>query len=322
MDFSYLGNRLSKDIEGELSKYLPDYPDIGSLAWIVANTVITEVEKNGSNILPMDGIDPEIYLLLLAREYSKKISERVFKLKNEAKGFFQSNYKILLLVGAGLSYEAGMPLTRQLKAILKAIGIKTTDDRNLNEAFKTVKTNPSLDIEFKKRFRNLINQKVCENSSYTLIAQKFLDGSMQEIFCLNWDNLIEQSYNKLNGSYPIKKISSEDDCPQINDSFIHALWKLNGDVDEIDTTWIYPGENGRVFNGLDKYLNFLFKQTEKTFISLAVGYSESDENINNSIVTRIEDHSAFFRIGMDMRLFNKYENYFLVSAQWILPQLL
>ena len=319
MDYSYLGNRLSKDLAGYLKEYLPTYTDIDLLSRLIVDTVICEKTRDGSDPLMLD---PEPYLLILAKDFARRISGRIFTLKDKVVGYLRTNFKILLLVGAGLSYESGLPLTKHLQTVLRAIGIQTTDNYcDLCKAFEKVRRDPTLENEFKQRFRNLIQARNVNSSSHTLIAKKFLQESIQEIFCLNWDDLIEQSYEKLNSNSPIKKVSKEIDCPQNTNTYVHALWKLNGDVDDINTDWIYPGEEGRVFRSLDNYLEFLSKQNNFTFVSLAVGYSESDENING-ILSRINKFTTIFRIGMDMRLFSKYDDYLLAPAEWILPQLL
>jgi hypothetical protein len=299
---------------------LPRYPNLRLLAEDVVERIISEIEKG--ELKPIGEL--EEFIFVQGQEYIKRIAARLFIEGRKLRAAIQlAPLKLILVIGAGFSFEAGMPLTSHLVFILKPMGFTVKDYEDIKEAFTKISRDESKDKEFKERFISYLNEglrngdiKITE--AHKIVIEKFRDEKILEILCLNWDNLLELCYKKLMGK-EIPKINREDIfVPE--DTFLHYLWKFHGDVEEPEYKWIYPGANGRVFPNFIKYLQFLIKQRSYTLCGLIVGYSELDEQVHN-IIEIIQQNFELFRIGMDMRLFSKYKNYILAPARWILPQI-
>jgi len=123
------------------------------------------------------------------------ISEKSSKVQEKIK-----TWKSVFLIGAGTSYESGLPLISILNDLLKFVKAK-----NYQELQNNQKKNNKCK-KFKEEFK-----KICETSpigvSHTIIAFNF-PKYIKEIICLNWDNLIEKAFNKCNKK--IEKINRDD----------------------------------------------------------------------------------------------------------------
>jgi hypothetical protein len=318
----YLGAKVSNTLLQYIKKsgLLPGYPNLHLLAEDVVERIISEIE-NGK-LKPIG--EMEEFILVQGQEYIMRIATRLFLKRRKLKEAIQlAPLKLILIIGAGFSFEAGMPLTSHLIFILKSMSFAVKDYKDIKEAFKKISQDESKDKEFKERFISYLKEglqsgdiKITE--AHEVVIKKFRDEKILEILCLNWDNLLELCYKKLMGK-DIFKINREDIFVSEN-TFLHYLWKFHGDVEDPEYKWIYPGANGRVFSSFIKYLQFLIKQQKYTLCGLIVGYSELDEQVHN-IIDIIQQNFELFRIGMDMRLFNEHENYILAPARWILPQI-
>ncbi|MDG6998191.1 MAG: SIR2 family protein [Nitrososphaerota archaeon] len=311
--------RVTHDLKPQINKLFPGIPDPSELAGKIVAKVIDEVEGATSDSFE-DGVDPSFYLLVMAQSYAARIAERLFRLESKFKNSFKVNYKVVLIVGAGLSFESGLPLSIHLENILKSMGFNLQEDNEIKSIFEKIGSDSKRDVEFKTKFRNIVsNGGVAPTPAHHVICKKFEENKIIDILCYNWDNLIEQSYTQLYG-HPIKKVSLPFASAGNFDDFVHALWKLHGDVENLGETWVYPGFDSEIPESLKSYCKFLSSQVASTLIVLVVGCSEADEDLL-SVLAELGKFCAIYRLGMDMRLFHLHDDYLLAPAGWMLPQL-
>ncbi|MEM3871221.1 MAG: SIR2 family protein [Nitrososphaeria archaeon] len=214
-------------------------------------------------------------------------------------------YGSIFLVGSGFSFESNMPLSKHLKVILKKIGVKN---------WNVLRKNPKKFQKFKEYFADLVRKKN-PGTSHKLVAKAFYEGKILEIICLNWDDLIEKAYREVAGiEFPKTQKIVRDEDIQIE----HCIWKLHGDVENLENDFILPDEGGRVFNSLITRLNSLAK---KMYIFVIVGYSESEENIYTKIIGKLERTVETYRVGLDLSRLN--DSYYIVGpSDFVLEKIL
>jgi hypothetical protein len=255
-------------------------------------------------------------------ELQKYIEATISNIKekgNDIKNRIESN-KSVFLVGAGLSYGSGIPLTNELDDILKEVGANDYKDLQNNQ------NNNEKSQKFKERFKEIC-YKASPGISHKLIARNF-PKYIKEIFCLNWDNLIEKAFNKCNKK--IEKINRDGIgviVRNINQG--GYLWKFHGDVDNLDHDWIFPNHEGRVFENFKNYLkNNQFLQSGQ-FIFVIVGYSEKEKNIVNDVIEILENTAESttriglnpFKLGLELKHLHE-ENYIFGPADFVLEHIL
>jgi hypothetical protein len=228
-------------------------------------------------------------------------SEKLIELSNEIK----VNSSIVIL-GAGVSFEAGMPFYRQLAPVIwrvidenKEIKLQINSDMtipakellgeetsNLIKAFKLIKENQSALKGFKTLFLKINNSHNLKVSkTHENICKLIHEGYIELVISLNWDDLIESSWTRLYGT-------------QINiDKY--NLMKPHGDVRNINGDWTFPHELGRISTKELDYINQLAASKPRTLI--IIGYSEKDEIIVNKIITPNERRWKVFRISPDAK---------------------
>ncbi len=192
----------------------------------------------------------------------------------ELRGLINS-YGSIFVVGAGLSFESGVPLTKHPEHILKFCNSSNYDEL-ISDAKKCHK--------FKNEFAKMCNEKEF-GKSHTLIVENF-PNRIKEIICLNWDNLIERSARNL--KKVIVKVNEDNVVP----TSVGHLWKFHGDVEKITQSnvrgsggWVFPNEGGFVFNSFKTYINEENGLNKSLFTLVIVGYSEGDQEINSIIKT-------------------------------------
>jgi len=221
------------------------------------------------------------------------------------------SYRSVFLVGAGISFESGMPLTKYLSDLLCFCEAKDYDElrRDMQKCLK-----------FKLEFKKICDDKSV-SESHKLIAQNFPEYIL-EIICLNWDNLIEKAARKLGKEIP--KVN--EDSPVTGERY---LWKFHGDVEKITKDnvkgkggWVFPDEAGYVFNCFISYIERTGLK-DKLFTFVIVGYSEREENIYKNIIERFEKvpPRPTYRIGLDLRNL-KREDYIVGPADFVLKKIL
>jgi len=209
------------------------------------------------------------------------------------------SYRIIVLVGAGFSEGAGLPLTRYLRQF----------------DFDEISRSKEKQEEFKEKFVNSFLKDAKVTDAPRIIARAFECKKIVEIVCLNWDDLIERAYREEFGK-DIRKIFREDQEPkdEDGDEFYHYLWKFHGDAEHREVDWVLPtsDEKGRVFKSFTDYLSKLLKRA--TFIFLIIGYKEGEQVITDQIIRPIEESECLvYRIGLDLEKFEEMRSKYLFA---------
>lgn len=232
-------------------------------------------------------------------------------------------YGSYFLVGAGVSFEAELPLAKYMGPLVYPLLIRLNpktdysywrsyceDEKGQikNCCWEKIKNNKDIFRNFKLEFKKLNDSKKKKlhqtpSLAHRLIIKYFIARKILELICLNWDNLLEQEY-KNQKRIDIKKITTEG----VDEGH---FWKLNGDVDDIDEygnvddpdkEWILPHEGGRIFASLIDRLN---SSTQPIFV--VIGYSEQDMNISNNLLNKVTPYREKFTIRPDINPFTAKE---------------
>ena len=217
--------------------------------------------------------------------------------------------KAIFVVGAGLSFESDVPMSKDLKDILNFV--EASD-------FSFLRADPIKCNNFKNQFKILLSESE-PGPSHKLIASNF-PSKIMEIICLNWDDLIERAFKDYN-KYP-KKINKESDANDKN-----HLWKFHGDVEEFDIEnvpgqlgWVFPDEDGYVFDCFKNYMKDKLNST--LFCLFVVGYSENEHQIQ-TVINQLEKQPPrpTYRIGMAIEKFQ--DDFYLIGpSAYVLKRIL
>lgn len=223
------------------------------------------------------------------------------------------SYNSVVVMGAGISFESGIPLTATLSDILRFCHSKSWG--GLRSDLKKC-------LKFKKQFKDACDSKNPGIGHETIVYA--FPNRIREIICLNWDNLLEKAAVKLARSLP--KVNEDIETKGITKGF---LWKFHGDVEAIKTDnkrgkggWIFPDEGGYIFPSFKKYLKESGLRDD-LFVLVIVGYSESDEKIVKEIIQALEKKPPrpVYRLSLDLDKIEE-ENYIVGPADFILPRIL
>jgi len=110
----------------------------------------------------------------------------------------------------------------------------------------------------------------------------FHAGRISHIVSFNWDDLTERAYVEGFG-VRIPKITRDGvtvDRPN--------LWKLHGDVEDLNDQWIFPYEVGKVFDTLIKSFEEVLGGEEPPEYGLIVGYSEWEPEVKLRLINWLE----------------------------------
>lgn len=212
----------------------------------------------------------------------------------------------VFLVGAGFSFESGMPLGEILESLLKFAGGKNWEELRLDKDKVLV---------FQREFKRTNDGKK-PGDSHILVARNFSEHHIEEIICTNWDNLIERAYRDLIGR-DIPKINEE----QASVSGSNYLWKLHGDVENVNNKkeFVLPDEGGRVFKCFVEYVN---RVKQKMFAFIIVGYSEGDKKIYDQIINKFQQRRPTYRVGMDLEHLDGNDEYIVGPSDFVLQKIL
>jgi len=216
----------------------------------------------------------------------------------------------IFIVGAGISYESNMFLARELPPIvwlfLKQLGIQSPKDfykNNYDEAWKKIKGDSEVFMSFKEHIKNVTDMKPFSEAHLALV-KIFEAKKKTQIITLNWDNFLERAYSEeFNKNMP--KINVDGTTSN------HALWKLHGDVDDLQTDWILLHESGLVFQSLK---DVIFEQALPVVI---VGYGEGDKIIKEQLIELLAESMKIWRIGQNI----SHDNGIKGEADKVLPSL-
>jgi len=222
------------------------------------------------------------------------------------------SYGSVFLVGAGTSFESGIPLTNVLDDLVSFSGASDYEDlrKDRDKCFK-----------FKEAFKAVCDKKK-PSVSHKLIALNFPEH-IREVICLNWDNLIERSAAALQRR-EMRKVNVDEPVSDRN-----YVWKFHGDVDIIRRDnlkgkggWVLPFEEGHVFSCFLDYV----KESgldNSMFTFIITGYSEREKEIYNMVIDCFEKKPPrpTFRIGLDLSRLHQ-ENYLLGPCDYVLQKIL
>jgi hypothetical protein len=221
-------------------------------------------------------------------------------------------YGSLFVVGAGISFEIGIPLVSQLDTILQFIQ---------REDFLQVRIDKSKCNEFKTIFKQLCDKKIVA-ASHRSLAQS-LGSKIIDIISLNWDDLIERAGESSGINVRVRNQDKE------NSHDGGYLWKFHGDIRNItdenkkgEGGWVFPDEDGFVFKSFTDYLNNTNGLKNSLFLIVTAGYSESDRAIRK-VITSLEDNGrrSTYRLSLNIRHLKK-NKYLVGPADYILPKIL
>ena len=208
----------------------------------------------------------------------------------------------VLILGAGASFEIGLPLYAQfppiiwqivdefveIKTILKyntnmnAKDIIGTDINKIKQVFVTIESNDLASTRFKQLFKNINDShKNVSSVVHETICKLIHNGFIKIVLSFNWDDLLETAWGNLYGT-------------NINENKINLL-KPHGDVRNIDGKWIYPNNPGFLSNNHIAQVKSILKESPATFVVL--GYSEQDKIIADTFIKPNESKYVIYRIS-------------------------
>ena len=220
-------------------------------------------------------------------------------------------YSSIVLAGAGLSYGSDMPLANILGDILKFLGAKD---------WAELRMDPNKCIAFKNQFSKICANKVPTKSHRTLILN--FPKYILEVISLNWDDLLEKAAREEG-----KDINKQNEDTIVTTT--RCLWKFHGDIMKItqDNTpghggWIFPDEQGYVFESFKKYIETT-NLKDQLFTFLIVGYSEKEKTVYDDIINLLESNPPrpTYRISPDLKYLHQ-TSHIIGTAEFILSKIL
>jgi hypothetical protein len=211
----------------------------------------------------------------------------------------------IVLMGAGLSFQAGMPLAGQLaplvwhaldahplvkRAACDTLGVlpgNAKDSIGLNKerllvAFSCIAAAPDARKTFQYSFTQLDKERTLGQSPpHSALGRLIHCGRVLHVISLNWDTLLEAAFRR---EYGI----------DLNVGTT-KLWKPHGDCQRPEQDWILPHEPGSVSDDIVERMTTL--AAERPRILLIVGYSERDEVVVERLIRPLGSRWRVFRIS-------------------------
>ena len=211
----------------------------------------------------------------------------------------------VVLLGAGASYQAGMPLAGQLSPLVwhaldahpdvlmrlaSILNDPHTSAKNVvgdNEdrillAFAQIAANPLCRNAFQLAFTNLNRDKSnITSKAHDALAKLIYSKHVIRVVSLNWDTLLESAFARRYGA----DINAQG----------RVLYKPHGDCADPDANWILPNEEGFVSDTIVEDLTSLADERPRTLF--IIGYSEQDDAVARSIVEPLAMRWKVFRLG-------------------------
>lgn len=209
------------------------------------------------------------------------------------------------IIGSGLSFGRGLPLTRHLTALLwqavesepsvhsqvarhfkqegsSAKEIIGDEPERVDFALRAVAENQAARLNYQRGFAKLNSERVRTPSPpHQIIAEWLHRGVLETVISLNWDTLLEVAYHERYGS------SLRPGKP--------GYYKPHGDAAQPEGTWVFPHEGGKVSQEMIGNLRRLVGERPRVLI--IIGYSESDRVIVEQVIKPLSDHWRVVRIG-------------------------
>ena len=211
----------------------------------------------------------------------------------------------VVVLGAGASYQAGMPLAKQLPPlvwhtldthpdvlrrlalILKvpntgAKDIVGDNAARVRAAFGQIAADPASRRTFQQTFANLDRSRSrATSAAHDALARLVYTKHVLRIVSLNWDTLLESAFARRYGA----DINAQG----------RLLWKPHGDCTAPDTNWILPHEKGFVSDVIVEDINFL--AAERPCVLLIIGYSDQDSAVVRCLTTPLAKRWRVFRLS-------------------------
>ena len=211
----------------------------------------------------------------------------------------------VVLLGAGASYEAGMPLAGQIPPLVwhaldahpdvlrrlastlrvphaAAKDIVADDSARIRTAFCYIAADSYSRKTFQAAFTSLNRDRVKDvSSAHDALARLVYSKHVVRVISLNWDTLLESAFARRYGT-------------DINGQG-RLLLKPHGDCGDASTTWVLPHQKGFVSDEIVADLNSL--AAERPRVLLIVGYSEQDSVVVRRLVEPLAARWRVFRLG-------------------------
>ena len=213
----------------------------------------------------------------------------------------------VVVVGAGASFMAGMPLAGQLSPIVwqvldrhpdvlqstcLALGVAAgsaksaigDDWANVKAAFSHIAGQDDARRDFQKTFAILNAERTTAISpAHTALARLVHCRIVNQVVSLNWDTFLEAAFEYRYG-IPINAQG-------------RVLWKPHGDCAFPQDDWTLPHDAGHVPDELLAVVTALARQRPRTLV--IVGYSERDEVVVQRLITPLASQWRVFRISLN-----------------------
>ena len=211
----------------------------------------------------------------------------------------------VVLLGAGASYEAGMPLARQLPPLVwhaldahpdvlrqlasifkvshgGAKDIVADYVERIRTAFRYIATDSSIRKTFQAAFTKLNCDRIKDVSgAHDALARLVYSKHVVRVVSLNWDTLLESAFERRYGT-------------DINGQG-HLLFKPHGDCADPNTNWVLPYQGGFVSDEIVADLNSL--AAERPRVLLIIGYSDQDCVVVRRLVDSLSRRWKVFRVS-------------------------
>ncbi|MCY4646078.1 MAG: hypothetical protein OXE73_04310 [Gammaproteobacteria bacterium] len=211
----------------------------------------------------------------------------------------------IVVLGAGASYQAGMPLAGQLSPLVwhaldrhpdvlemvasilnvphaSAKDVVADDPERIRCAFAQIATDPPSRRTFQLAFTSLNHDKSrIMSRAHDALAELIYAKHVIRVVSLNWDTLLESAFDRRYGA----RINAQG----------RLLFKPHGDCADPDTDWVLPHEEGRVSHSIVEDLTTLANERPRTL--LIVGYSEQDAAVVRRLVAPLAMQWQVFRLS-------------------------
>jgi len=211
----------------------------------------------------------------------------------------------IAIVGAGASFESGMPLAGQLAPIVwqtldenhctrkqtaEDLAIKDATGKELVgddwprmvTAIQFIGADTAARRSFQATFARLdADRRARHAPAHDALAKLVHAGLIELVVSLNWDTLLENAFSERYGT-------------DINAN-AKRLVKPHGDAQRPEIDWALPHEPGHVPDALVQQVQSFVADRPRVLI--VVGYSEQDEVVVERLIRPLADNWRVFRIG-------------------------
>ena len=211
----------------------------------------------------------------------------------------------LVVIGAGASFQAGMPLAGQLgplvwhtlenspivlNQVCERLGVAVANAKHvvgddwdrLCHAFEFIAADATARQTFQTSVIDLDNSRSrMPSTPHTALARLIFANVVLGVISLNWDTLLENAFQNRYGFWPFGR------------SF--DLWKPHGDCNRPTDDWILPHQPGIVPDSIVQRVTELAEVRPR--VLLIVGYSERDETVVERLIAPLLEKWRVFRIS-------------------------